>query len=183
MVLISGPVALETPVGVQRIDVTSAAEMHTAVMEQAAASDIFIAVAAVADYRPRTVATHKIPKSDAALDLALERNPDILAAVASLPAAPFTVGFAAETGDLEARAKHKRIAKGIDMIAANLVGEGLGFDVDDNALHVVWDGGEHELPSTGKTRLAVQLVELIADRYDSRHTQDKVISFNAKDSA
>jgi len=84
---------------------------------------------------------------------------------------------------VQQRAKHKRIAKGIDMIAANRVGGGLGFEAQDNALHVFWDGGDRALPRTGKSRLAVQLVELIADRYDSRLTQDKVISLNAKDSA
>ncbi|MGB5259318.1 MAG: bifunctional phosphopantothenoylcysteine decarboxylase/phosphopantothenate--cysteine ligase CoaBC [Gammaproteobacteria bacterium] len=183
VILISGPVTLETPPGVRRVDVTSATDMHAAVMQQAPDSDIFIAVAAVADYRPQAAATQKIRKSDTTMTLVLERNPDILADVAVLPAAPFTVGFAAETEALLERAKHKRTAKGIDMIAANLVGAGRGFDVDENALHVVWDGGDVELPSTGKTRLAVQLVELIADRYDSRHSQDKVISINAKDSA
>jgi phosphopantothenoylcysteine decarboxylase/phosphopantothenate--cysteine ligase len=183
VILVSGPVALEAPPGVRRIDVTSASEMHAAVMQRAPDSDIFIGVAAVADYRPQAPATQKIHKSDASMALVLERNPDILAEVAALPAAPFTVGFAAETEALHTGAKHKRTAKGIDMIAANLVGEGRGFDVDENALFVVWDGGEVALPSTGKTRLAVQLVELIADRYDSKHLQDKVISINAKDSA
>ena len=183
VVLVSGPVALQSPPGVQRVDVTSAAEMQAAVMQQAPASDIFIAVAAVADYRPRTVARQKKHKSDARMELLLEHNPDILTAVAELPAAPFSVGFAAETEDVQQRAKHKRIAKGIDMIAANRVGDGLGFEVQDNALHVFWDGGDRALPRTGKSRLAVQLVELIADRYDSRLTQDKVISLNAKDSA
>jgi phosphopantothenoylcysteine decarboxylase/phosphopantothenate--cysteine ligase len=183
VILVSGPVVLQTPPGVQRVDVTSAADMHAAVMQQAPDSDIFIAVAAVADYRPQATAKQKIRKSEASMALVLERNPDILADVAALSDAPFTVGFAAETDALLDSAKNKRITKGIDMIAANLVGDDLGFDVDDNALHVVWDGGERELPCTGKTRLAVQLVELIADRYDSSHTQDKVISFNAKDSA
>ncbi len=183
VILVSGPVALETPPGLHRVDVTSAADMHTAVMRRAPDSDIFIAVAAVADYRPQATATQKIRKSEAAMELVLERNPDILADVAALSDAPFTVGFSAETEALLDSAKHKRIAKGIDMIAANLVGEGLGFDVDENALHVVWDGGERELPCTGKTRLAVQLVELIADRYDSRQTQNKVTPINAKDTA
>ena len=183
VVLVSGPVALRTPPGVQRVDITSAAEMQAVVIQQVPASDIFIAVAAVADYRPRMVARQKLHKSDANMELLLERNPDILATVAELPAAPFTVGFAAETEDVQQRAKHKRIAKGIDMIAANQVGGGLGFEAQDNALHVFWDGGDRALPRTGKDRLAVQLVELIAERYDSRLRQDKVISLNAKDSA
>ena len=181
--LVSGPVTLDTPPGVQRLDVTSAAEMHAAVMQQAPASDIFIAVAAVADYRPRRVAAQKIPKSASSLELALERNPDILADVAALPDAPFSVGFAAETADLEGRAKDKRIAKGIDMIAANRVGDGVGFGVEENALQVFWDGGERLLPLTHKSRLAVQLVALIAERFDSRFARDKVITFDAKDSA
>ncbi|HSG11211.1 MAG TPA: bifunctional phosphopantothenoylcysteine decarboxylase/phosphopantothenate--cysteine ligase CoaBC [Gammaproteobacteria bacterium] len=183
VILVSGPVTLETPPGVRRIDVISAADMHAAVLEQVAGSDIFIAVAAVADYRPATVAGQKLHKRESAMTLELQRNPDILADVAALPDPPFTVGFAAETELVLQGAKNKRVAKRVDMIAANLVGAGHGFDVDENALHVIWENGECELPRTGKTRLAAQLVSLVADQLDSNNTHDKVISFNAKDSA
>ena len=183
VILVSGPVSLETPAGVQRVDVVSAADMHAAVMQAVPGSDIFIGVAAVADYRPQAPAARKVHKTDPSMSLALTRNPDILADVAALADAPFTVGFAAETEALQEGAKHKRAAKGVDMIAANLVGEGLGFNVAENALHVCWNGGEQDLPQAGKTRLAARLIELIADRYECRDNQDRVIKFNAKDSA
>jgi phosphopantothenoylcysteine decarboxylase/phosphopantothenate--cysteine ligase len=181
VVLVSGPVSLETPERVTRIDVVSADDMQHAVQEQAADCDIFIAVAAVADYRPGVVAPHKLKKSADQMTLALTRNQDILAGVAALPDAPFTVGFAAETDALEDNARAKRVAKSIDMIAANRVGEGAGFDAPDNALQVYWQGGEQQLPLTGKVKLARQLVALIAQRFHDKH--NKVIRFNAKDSA
>jgi phosphopantothenoylcysteine decarboxylase/phosphopantothenate--cysteine ligase len=181
VVLVSGPVCLETPARVTRIDVVSADDMQRAVQERVADCDIFIAVAAVADYRPDAVAPHKLKKSAAQMTLALTRNPDILAGVAALPAAPFTVGFAAETDALEDNARAKRVAKSIDMIAANRVGEGAGFDAPDNALQVYWQGGEQLLPLTGKEKLARQLLALIAQRFHDKH--NKVIRFNAKDSA
>ena len=183
VILVSGPVALAMPAGVRRVDVVSAAGMHEAVMQAVAGCDVFVGVAAVADYRPQEMAPRKLHKSSATMTLTLTRNADILADVAALPEAPFTVGFAAETESLRASAKDKRIAKGIDMIAANLVGDGLGFDVDDNALYVVWEGGETELPRTRKSRLARQLVELIAARLEDGDKRNKVIDFNAKDSA
>jgi phosphopantothenoylcysteine decarboxylase/phosphopantothenate--cysteine ligase len=181
VVLVSGPVSLETPEGVTRIDVVSADEMQRAVQERVAECDIFISVAAVADYRPEVIAAHKLKKSASQMTLAMTRNPDILAGVAALANAPFTVGFAAETDALEDNARAKRAAKSIDMIAANRVGEGAGFDVPDNALQVYWQGGEQALPLADKEKLARQLVELIAQRFHNRH--NKVIRFNAKDSA
>ncbi len=181
VVLVSGPVSLEAPPRVTRIDVVSADDMQHAVQEQVADCDIFIAVAAVADYRPEVVAPHKLKKSAGQMTLALTRNPDILAGVAALPDAPFTVGFAAETDALEDNARAKRVAKSIDMIAANRVGEGAGFDAHDNALQVYWQGGEQVLPLTGKTKLAHQLVALIAQQFHDKHS--KVIRFDAKDSA
>ena len=183
VVLISGPVTLETPAGVQRMEVVSAEDMHAAVMHAIPGSDIFISVAAVADYRPQQVAIGKIKKTDPEMSLQLARNPDILAAVAALPESPFTVGFAAETESIAAHAKSKRDAKGIDMIAANQVGDGQGFDLAENALQVFWAGGEQSLPRSSKEQLARQLVALIADRFDLSCNQDKVIRFNAKDSA
>ena len=181
--LISGPVALQTPPQVRRIDVEDAGEMHAAVLEHVAACDIFISVAAVADYRPTGVAPRKLKKSAAGLSLELQTNPDILAAVAGLPEAPFTVGFAAETDNLDSNARHKLVAKGIDMIAANNVADGQGFEQDDNALQLFWRDGETQLARTGKSRLARQLVEIIARLYAGKCRGTKVVSLNAKDTA
>jgi phosphopantothenoylcysteine decarboxylase/phosphopantothenate--cysteine ligase len=181
--LISGPVSLATPAGVQRIDVESAADMYAAVMRAVTAADIFISVAAVADYRPAVVAPQKLKKESAKVSLDLIRNPDILAAVAALPDAPFTAGFAAETEAVASNAQDKRLAKGVDMIAANRVSAGLGFNREENALHVFWEKGEQVLPVTGKDKLARQLLNLIAEQFQNSRHQGKVIKFNAKDSA
>jgi phosphopantothenoylcysteine decarboxylase/phosphopantothenate--cysteine ligase len=181
--LVSGPVALQTPPRVTRIDVEDAAAMYAVVLEHAAACDIFIGVAAVADYRPVNAVPRKLKKSAAGLSLELQANPDILAAVAGLPDAPFTVGFAAETDGLESNARHKLVTKGIDMIAANSVAEGQGFDRDDNALQVFWKDGEAQLARTAKPRLARQLVEMIARLYAGKCRGTKVVSLNAKDTA
>jgi phosphopantothenoylcysteine decarboxylase/phosphopantothenate--cysteine ligase len=165
--LVAGPVALPTPAGVaERIDVRSARQMHDAVLAAAPASDIFVAAAAVGDYRPQAMAAHKLKKRDGApLTLELQENPDILAAVAALPAPPFLVGFAAETTDLEVQARAKLAHKALDMIAANRVGAGLGFETDDNALTVYWADGEQVLPRAAKTVLAQALMACIAARY------------------
>jgi phosphopantothenoylcysteine decarboxylase / phosphopantothenate---cysteine ligase len=161
--LVAGPCALPTPLGVHRVDVWSAAEMERAVMARIAGQRVFIATAAVADYRPVTVAPHKIKKRHADLTLELARNPDILAAVAALSDPPFTVGFAAETQDLLSEARRKRDEKGVDMIAANLVGvPGLGFDADDNQLDVLVGEHCHRIGPGPKVRVASELVELIA---------------------
>jgi phosphopantothenoylcysteine decarboxylase/phosphopantothenate--cysteine ligase len=181
--LISGPVSLDTPARVQRIDVESAADMYAAVMQAVTAMDIFISVAAVADYRPATVAAEKRKKDAAEISLDLIRNPDILANVAALQDAPFTMGFAAETEAVERNAQDKRLAKGIDMIAANKVGAGLGFDSEENALHVFWESGEQLLPVADKRKLARQLIKLIAEQIQNSHHHGKVLKFNAKDSA
>ena len=176
--LISGPVALATPVHVTRVDVESAAQMYEAVMARVnhgvSQCDIFIGAAAVADYRPQHAASSKMKKTHAAnINLALERTPDILASVAALhrttQGAPFTVGFAAETDDLEAHAQAKRVAKSLDMIAANWVGSeassrGSGFDSNENALTLFWDGGGTKLPQSSKDKLARQLIAIIAER-------------------
>ncbi|MBA1330710.1 phosphopantothenoylcysteine decarboxylase, partial [Candidatus Endoriftia persephone str. Guaymas] len=132
-------VALATPAGVQRIDVETAQEMQLAVSEQLAECDIFVGVAAVADYRPREMAQQKIKKQQTVMTLELERNPDILADVAAAEDPPFTVGFAAETQNVKAYAEEKRRAKRIDLIAANRVAaaEG-GFERDENALTLLW---------------------------------------------
>ena len=165
--LVSGPVSLKTPPGVERIDVESAIDMHAAVMERARQADILIATAAVADYRAAQLADRKIKKSSESLTLELVRNPDILAEVAALRShRPFVVGFAAETHDVVPYAEDKRRRKNLDLIAANQVGmAGSGFESEQNALHVLWEGGEHVLPLADKTVLGQQLVALITRRY------------------
>lgn len=189
VLLISGPVSLATPARVRRIDVESAAEMYAAVMNEIARTDIFISVAAVADYRPESIALQKLKKSAATMSLELIPNPDILAAVAALPDAPFTVGFAAETQAIEVNARDKLRTKNIDMIAANAVGQQQGFDCEDNALHVIWEQGEQQLALTGKAKLARQLVAIIAEQFENsprggtKTRLGKVINIHAKDSA
>ncbi len=164
--LVSGPVALAPPAGVKLIAVESAQQMHDAVMQQVEHSDVFIACAAVADYRVQQEAEHKIKKSEDTLTLSLVRNIDILAAVSALAARPFCVGFAAETRDLEKYAKDKLERKNLDMIAANLVADGGGgFESDANRLEVYWRGGGHSIALAGKFEVAKQLIELIAERY------------------
>lgn len=158
--LVAGPVQQRTPRGVERVDVTTAREMHDAVFA-ALPADGFVGVAAVADYRPADVAAEKIKKNEARLQVELVRNPDILADVAASDPRPFTVGFAAETENLEANARAKLERKGLDLIAANEVGDGLGFDRDDNALRVFSRAARWDLASAPKTELARRLVELI----------------------
>lgn len=160
--LVSGPVNLATPEGVTRIDVESAQNMLDAVMDNVDKKHIFIGCAAVADYRISDVATCKIKKSAEEMQLALVRNPDILATVASLPNRPFVVGFAAETHDVETYARDKLKRKNLNMIAANDVSvAGLGFNANANALRVFWPQGSQDLPATDKLTLARQLLSLI----------------------
>nr|WP_283106008.1 bifunctional phosphopantothenoylcysteine decarboxylase/phosphopantothenate--cysteine ligase CoaBC [Shewanella glacialipiscicola] len=160
--LVSGPVNLSTPEGVTRIDVESAQNMLDAVMNHIDNKDIFIGCAAVADYRISEIASCKIKKSAEEMQLALVRNPDILATVASLPNRPFMVGFAAETHDVEAYARDKLKRKNLNMIAANDVSiAGIGFNADANALRVFWPQGSQDLPATDKLTLARQLLSLI----------------------
>lgn len=166
LVLVSGPSALTAPVGADLVRVESALEMEAAVMERIQGCDLFVAAAAVADYRPQAPVGEKIKKDQAELSLRLVRNPDILARVAALASGPFTVGFAAETQRLEEYAQKKLEAKGLDMIAANLVGgETGGFERAENALLVLWPGGRRSLPLMPKTRLADALADLILERY------------------
>src|SRR5574337_176434 len=166
--LVSGPAHLPTPRDVRRVDVETAAQMHKAVMEQVAAADIFLAAAAVSDYAPAKAASQKIKKRRATLQLKLARTPDILAAVAARKHRPFSVGFAAETQNLEANARAKLQSKHLDLIVANWVGRGRGFDTDDNALSVYWKGGGAELGRGPKLELARKLMQLIAERYRPR---------------
>jgi phosphopantothenoylcysteine decarboxylase/phosphopantothenate--cysteine ligase len=166
VVLVAGPVALATPANVKRVDVETAEQMFEHVHAEIADADVFIACAAVADYRPQTASAQKIKRSAAEMELALVRSPDTLASVAALPKAPFTVGFAAETNDVAAHAREKLEKKRIDMIAANRVGPDCGFDRETNALTVYWPGGgEAALGDGSKPMLARRLVELIAERY------------------
>jgi phosphopantothenoylcysteine decarboxylase/phosphopantothenate--cysteine ligase len=166
VVLVSGPVNLAVPAGVRRICVESAADMHDAVMAEVAGTDIFIGTAAVADYRPVNPSASKIKKVSDRLDVSMERTIDILAAVAQLPGRPFTVGFAAETNDVEAHAVQKLERKRLDLIAANEVGDAKCFEQDDNALTLFWPGGGRlELGAGAKTELARKLVEVIAARH------------------
>lgn len=160
--LVSGPVSLATPAGVKRINVESAQQMLDVVMQQVEQHNIFIGCAAVADYRIADVAEQKIKKSAEEMQLALVRNPDILATVAQHTTRPFTVGFAAETNDVEQYARGKLQRKKLDMIAANDVSiQGLGFNADSNALQVFWQDGSQQLPATDKLTLARQLLTLI----------------------
>jgi len=168
VVLVTGPVQIATPAGVERIGVESAEQMLAAVQEQVQSADIFIAAAAVSDYRCSEVAGQKIKKTSDNLTLSLARAPDVLATVGRSESPPFLVGFAAETENVEANALVKLNSKNLDMIAANKVGENLGFDKDDNALTVYWRGGKQELTLTSKAALARQLVAVIADRYKQR---------------
>ncbi len=170
VVLVTGPVQIPTPAGVERIPVETADQMLAAVQQQVADADIFIAAAAVSDYRCAEVASQKIKKTSDNMTLALSRAPDVLATIGRSEAPPFLVGFAAETENVEANALAKLNGKNLDMIAANKVGEGLAFDKDDNALTVYWRGGKQELSLTSKAALARQLVSVIAERYRSRGT-------------
>ena len=164
--LISGITALSPPENCRFIEVETAQAMHNAVFENINPCDIFIGAAAVADYRPIDVAQKKIKKKDDTLTLTLQKNADILADVAATKNPPFTVGFAAETHDLEHYARDKLVRKKLDMIAANWVGgERGGFESNDNALDIFWQDGQKSLPMTGKEIVATQLISLIAKRF------------------
>jgi phosphopantothenoylcysteine decarboxylase/phosphopantothenate--cysteine ligase len=166
VVLVSGPVNLAAPAGVRRITVESAADMHAAVMAEVAGTDIFIGTAAVADYRPSQPSECKIKKTSDRMEVCMERTVDILTAVAQLPQRPFTVGFAAETNDVEAHALQKLERKRLDLIAANEVGDAKCFEQDDNALTLFWPGGGRlELGIGAKTELARRLVDVITARH------------------
>ncbi|MDP2229259.1 MAG: bifunctional phosphopantothenoylcysteine decarboxylase/phosphopantothenate--cysteine ligase CoaBC [Moraxellaceae bacterium] len=163
--LIAGPVALPTPPRLQRIDVISADSMLAASLQAAAGADVFVATAAVADYRPATVAEQKIKKTADVIQFELVKNPDIVAAVAALPEKPLVVGFAAETENVVAHAREKLLRKKLDMIACNDVARAdIGFQSDDNALTVIWPEGHCVLDKASKTQIARELVGLMADR-------------------
>ena len=165
--LVAGPVALATPPGVaRRVDVRSALDMRDAVLRAVEGADIFIATAAVADWRVAHYSANKIKKgAGGAPVLELVQNPDILAEVAALPARPFVVGFAAETDHVIEHAREKLLRKKLDMLAANHVDEHVGIGADDNALDVIWPGGGVALPCAPKRELAQALLAQVVDRY------------------
>ena len=163
VILVSGPVALNAPDNIQLIQVRSAKQMHEAVFQAITGIDIFIATAAVADYRPIKKMTNKIKKNADNLTIELLKNPDILADVAALADKPLTIGFAAETNDIEKYAMDKLKRKNLDMIAANKVGGSQGFEADNNELHLFWhnkecENGYKKLAYASKKQIAVQLI-------------------------
>jgi phosphopantothenoylcysteine decarboxylase / phosphopantothenate---cysteine ligase len=162
--LVTGPVQLQTPAGITRINVESARDMYAAVHRQIADADVFIAAAAVADFQPVTVAKQKIKKLGVSVKLELEPCPDIVKSVADMAKRPFVVGFAAETNDVEENARSKLKRKKLDMIAANHVGDGIAFDCDDNALTVIWPGGKIDVARGPKLEVARELIALISKR-------------------
>lgn len=172
---ISGPVTVKPPQQAHHVSIETADQMYEMVMSNIVEHDIFIAAAAVADYKCLSVATQKIKKQQQVLQISLQSNVDILSEVTSLRKAPFTVGFAAETENLLENAHIKFHKKKLDVIAANLVGKGKGFAVDDNELQVFWQNREHQmqqqkLEKAPKEKLARQLIQIIADRYHEKNT-------------
>jgi phosphopantothenoylcysteine decarboxylase/phosphopantothenate--cysteine ligase len=157
---VAGPVAQAAARHVERIDVTTALEMRAAVLQALPGQHIFVAVAAVADFRPAAAAVQKIKKGAATLNLTLEANPDILAEVAARSDAPFCVGFAAESCDLDAYAEGKRRAKKLPLVVGNLVQDGLGGE--DNTVVLYDDNGRHPLPPAAKSEVAREIVAHVA---------------------
>lgn len=170
VVLVTGPVSLPPPPGVECIQVESAQDMFAEAHNRIDGVDVFIGAAAISDYRPESARLQKIKKSEGSLRIDLVKAPDTLASVAKLERRPFTVGFAAETERLREHALAKLSGKNLDLIVANEVGKGRGFDCDDNAVEVLWQGGERSFPMMDKADLARALIELIAERY--RATSD-----------
>jgi len=163
--LVSGPVNLKAPEQAGVVAVESAQQMLKACLDLAPGCDIFIACAAVADYRPAEIAQQKIKKGTEELKLTFTRNPDIVATISGLQPRPFTVGFAAETTGVIDYAKDKMQRKSLDMIVANDVSDQtIGFNSDNNAATVIWPGGEKALPCATKANIAAQIIGLIADQ-------------------
>lgn len=167
--LVSGPTSLATPHGVRKVPVLTALEMHSAVLAQRDHMQLFVGAAAVADYRPQTALSAKLKKSGDTLTVTFVRNPDILAEVAALAPAPFTVGFAAETHDLEAYAREKLMRKGLDLIVANPIDEpGTGFASDHNRVTLIDRDGTYPWASAPKTEIARRLALEIGQRLARR---------------
>ncbi len=173
VVLITGPTSIEAPAGADVHRVQTAQEMYDATLRQIPGAEIFIATAAVSDYRPLKAQTQKIKKNDESMSIELVRSMDILAAVAAPEDAPFTVGFAAETENVREYALGKLERKKLDMIVANQVGEGRGFDNDENAVDVFWNGGEQSFGTAEKTELARDILKLVAARYEIAYSSDE----------
>ncbi len=170
VVLIAGPVHLVTPTGIRRIDIETAQEMLDSVIAEVYKSDIFISCAAIANYRPTKCANNKIKKMEQNLQIQLELTTDIVAEIAQQDDKPFVVGFAAETQNVESYAKEKLQSKGLDIIAANKIGTGMGISVDHNKLNIFWHNGSHILELTSKAQLAKNLMTLIIERYYAKNT-------------
>lgn len=160
--LVSGPTGLACPRGVLRVEVSAALEMQREVLARAGESDVFIGVAAVADYRPATPSAQKIKKNAAAMTVELVKNPDILAEVAALPRPPFCVGFAAESHDLATYAEGKRVNKKLPLVVGNLISDGFGGE--DNTVVLFDAAGVHPLATASKTEVARSIVAAIAER-------------------
>jgi phosphopantothenoylcysteine decarboxylase/phosphopantothenate--cysteine ligase len=169
-ILISGPTQLPTPARVNRIDVISAADMHAASLQEAQDCDLFIAAAAVADYRPEQVAAQKIKKgTEDTLTLTLVKNPDIVASVAALEPKPYTVGFAAESENLLEYARVKLARKNLDMVVANNISDHhIGFNSDDNAVTLVDKNNVTDISQRSKQQLARELIALFAQKITTR---------------
>lgn len=160
--LVSGPTGLACPRGVLRVEVSAALEMQREVLARAGESDVFIGVAAVADYRPAAPSAQKIKKNAAAMTVELVKNPDILAEVAALPRPPFCVGFAAESHDLATYAEGKRVNKKLPLVVGNLISDGFGGE--DNTVVLFDAAGAHPLATASKTEVARSIVAAIAER-------------------
>ena len=162
--LISGPVTIKAPIGANLINIESAEQLLNEALVYAPQSDAFIGCAAVADYRAGEVATQKMKKQGDELTLTLVKNPDVIAAVANIEKnRPYTVGFAAETQNVESYAKGKLVNKNLDMICANDVSQsGLGFNSDQNALTLYWQNKQLELPVSSKSTIALKVIEQLA---------------------
>jgi phosphopantothenoylcysteine decarboxylase/phosphopantothenate--cysteine ligase len=172
--IISGPVRLASPEKVTVTHVESASEMLTASLEIQRNCDIFIAAAAVADYRPLQVAQQKIKKSGEQMQMALVKNPDIIATIAQLEDNPFVVGFAAETQDVETYARGKLEKKNLNMIIANDVSNAeIGFNSDSNSVTVFWGENQQDFPRMSKSALAHELIDLIAHQYSDNTNAKK----------
>ena len=184
VILVSGPVNISEPPGIDVVNVESAEEMYAATHEAIGDADIFIAAAAVADYRPTNILQQKIKKNNEGMNLELVRCPDILTSVAALDAPPFTVGFAAETENVIEYARGKLEKKNLDMIVANRVGRDCGFDYDDNTATVLWRDGEKAFPKSSKVDLARKLIELAAEHFyavSASETQPKLTIISNND--
>lgn len=171
MTLVAGPVQLATPRAIDRIDVVSAEQMKEAVAQHIGEADIFVSVAAVADYRPSEFHAQKLKKSErnGEMRVVLEENDDIVGSIASAKPRPFVVGFAAETRNALAYARDKRLRKKMDAIVVNDVSDsGIGFDSIDNAVTLIHDGGEIAMEKMSKNAIARRLVAEIAALYEAR---------------